>query len=43
VLSNNLGGVMIWELSTDDGQHGLFNAIAAALGQTTCFEVATAA
>jgi GH18 family chitinase len=40
VLSNKLGGVMIWELSTDDGQQALVNAIAAALGQATCFEVA---
>ena len=39
VLSNDLGGVMIWELSTDDGQHALVNATAAALGQATCSEV----
>jgi GH18 family chitinase len=43
VLSNKLGGIMIWELSTDDGQHALVSAIAAALGQATCFEVATTA
>jgi chitinase len=31
VLSNQLGGIMIWELAADDDQHTLVNTIAAAL------------
>ena len=31
VLSNQLGGAMIWELAADDDQHTLVNTIAAAL------------
>jgi GH18 family chitinase len=30
-LFKKLGGLMIWELSADDGQHGLLNGVAAAL------------
>lgn len=32
VKSQNLGGVMVWELSTDDAQHSLVNAIRDHLG-----------
>ena len=31
VLSNQLGGIMIWEFAADDDQDTLVNAIAAAL------------
>jgi GH18 family chitinase len=31
VLSNQFGGIMIWELAADDDQDTLVNAIAAAL------------
>jgi GH18 family chitinase len=31
MLSNQLGGIMIWELAADDDQDTLVNAIAAAL------------
>jgi chitinase len=32
VLSNQLGGIMIWELSADDSENTLVNTVAAALG-----------
>jgi GH18 family chitinase len=32
VLSNRLGGVMIWELAADDDEATLQNAVAVALG-----------
>ena len=32
VRTNQLGGLMIWELSADDAQHTLLNALAALLG-----------
>jgi GH18 family chitinase len=41
VLFKKLGGVMIWELSADDSQHGLLNAIAAALGEVTAGDTYT--
>jgi chitinase len=31
VLSNQLGGIMIWELAADDSEDTLVNAVASAL------------
>jgi GH18 family chitinase len=40
-LFKKVGGVMIWELSADDSQHGLLNAIAAGLGEVTAGDTYT--